>query len=322
MVSPFAATNALRITNMSGFYATDWIERDLVDILTSQGTNAHRIYSSRNAWIERLGSDYLISYKDSADIASLQEDLASWQSAMELTSQRVFGRYLTLQNSERSAPVLLSGDAALSMETSVTENGLRYGLDFAAGYSVGLFLDQRENRSYLQTLSPKRVLNTFAYTCSFSVVAASAGAKTVSIDLSAKSIGRGKANFALNNFSLEGHRFLADDALEVMPRLVRKMEFFDVIILDPPTFSRGVKGRKFQVEKNLGDLLHLALGLAAPKGKILLSTNCTRLDRAALQTLAKDELRVAQRRAEFHCTDALPDFPEGEGAATLWLLLD
>ncbi len=322
MESPFAVTSALRITNMSGFYANDWIERDLVDLLTSQGTDAHRVFSSRNAWIERLGSDYLISYKDSADIASLQEDLAGWQNAMELTAQRVFGRYLTIQNSERSAPVLISGDAALALETSVTENGLRYGLDFAAGYSVGLFLDQRANRSHLQSLSPKRVLNTFAYTCSFSVVAASAEAKTVSIDLSAKSIGRGKANFALNNFSLEGHRFLADDALEVMPRLIRKMELFDMIILDPPTFSRGAKGRKFQVEKNLGDLLHLALELAAPRGKILLSTNCTRLDRAALHALAKDELRVAGRRAEFHCTDSLPDFPEGEGATTLWLLLD
>ncbi|MEO7932726.1 MAG: class I SAM-dependent methyltransferase [Chthoniobacterales bacterium] len=307
---------------MSGFYANDWIERGLVDLLTSQGTNAHRVFSSRNAWIERLGSDYLISYKDSADIACLQEDLAGWQSAMELPSQRVFGRYLAIQNNERSAPVLLSGDAALPLETSVSENGLRYGIDFAAGYSVGLFLDQRANRSYLQSLAPQRVLNTFAYTCSFSVVAASAGAKTVSIDLSAKSIGRGKANFALNDFSLEGHRFLADDALEVMPRMIRKMELYDAIILDPPTFSRGAKGRKFQVEKNLGDLLHLALELSAPKGKILLSTNCTRLDRDALQALAKDELRVAQRRAEFHCTEALPDFPEGEGAATLWLLLD
>ncbi|HEX8373259.1 MAG TPA: class I SAM-dependent methyltransferase [Chthoniobacterales bacterium] len=307
---------------MSGFFANGWIERDLVEQFAAAGTNAHRVFSSRNAWIERLGSDFLISYKDSADLAELQQDLAGWITFCEVEGQRVFGRYLAIQNSERNAPVLLSGDSSLPLETTVLENSIRYGLDFAAGYSVGLFLDQRANRVFLQAAKPARVLNTFAYTCSFSVAAASVGAKTVSIDLSAKSIGRGKANFALNELSTEGHRFLADDALEVMPRLVRKMELFNAIILDPPTFSRGAKGKKFQVEKNLGDLLHLALELSAPQAHILLSTNCTRLDREALQLLAREELKVAQRRAEYHVTDALPDFPEGEGAATLWLLLD
>lgn len=303
------------------FFANGWIELSLVARFAAEGTDAHRIYTARHAWIERLGPDCLISYKDSADLASLQADLQNWIGHCNLPPPRVFGRYLALQNSERTAPALLSGDPALPLETVVTEAGLRYGIDFAAGYSVGVFLDQRANRQFLRAAAPRRVLNTFAYTCSFSVAAASAGAKTVSIDLSAKSIGRGKANFALNGLSTDGHRFLADDALEVMPRLIRKMELYDAIILDPPTFSRGAKGRKFQVEKNLGDLLHLALNLAAPKARILLSTNCTRLDLEALQLLTKGELRVAQRRAETHVTPALPDFPAGEGASALWLLL-
>ena len=202
------------------------------------------------------------------------------------------------------------------------ENNLRYGIDFSAGYSVGLFLDQRANREFLAGVKPQRLLNTFSYTCSFSVVAASVGGHTISIDLSAKSLSRGKANFSLNNLSTEGHRFLADDALEVMPRMIRKMELFDAIILDPPTFSRGVKGRKFQVDKNMGDLLHLALELAAPKASILISTNCTRLDLDSLDAIARSEMRIAQRRAEFHRTLPLPDFPEGEGASTFWLLLE
>lgn len=303
------------------FFANGWIEPSLVARFTADGTDAHRVYTSRHAWIERLGSDCLISYRDAADLEALQADLQGWMARVALPPPRVFGRYLALQNSERAAPALLSGDPARPLETTVTEAGLRYGLDFAAGYSVGLFLDQRANRRFLRDAAPRRVLNTFAYTCSFSVAAASAGAKTVSIDLSAKSIGRGKGNFARNALSTDGHRFLADDALEVMPRLIRKMELFDAIILDPPTFSRGAKGKKFQVEKNLGDLLHLALNLAAPKAKILLSTNCARLDLAALETLAKGELRVAARRVETHIPPALPDFPAGEGASALWLLL-
>ncbi len=306
---------------MGDFFANGWIGRDLSDLFATQGTDAHRVFTSRSAWIERLGTDFLISHKDAADIAQLQNDLGEFIRFCELPVTRVFGRHLAVQNNERNAPVLLSGDPELSLETVVQENHLRYGLDFAAGYSVGLFPDQRANRAFLQSVRPQRVLNTFAYTCAFSVAAASVGAQTVSIDLSAKSIGRGKANFALNALSTDGHRFLADDALDVMPRLIRKMEMFDAIILDPPTFSRGVKGRKFQVEKNLGDLLHLALELAAPGARILVSTNCTRLDAAALLAIGKDELRVARRRAEFQAGEDLADFPSGEGATTLWLLL-
>ncbi len=70
------------------------------------------------------------------------------------------------------------------METEVTEAGVRYGLDFAGGLFRGLFIDQRENRARLRAWKPKRLLNTFAYTCSFSVVAALAGAETLSVDLS------------------------------------------------------------------------------------------------------------------------------------------
>ncbi|MFY8151741.1 MAG: class I SAM-dependent methyltransferase, partial [Hyphomicrobiales bacterium] len=57
-------------------------------------------------------------------------------------------------------------------DTVVTEAGIRYGLDFGTGYSHGLFLDQRANRAMLKTLRPKRLLNTFAYTCAFSIAAA------------------------------------------------------------------------------------------------------------------------------------------------------
>ncbi len=307
---------------MSDFFANGWLDRVQIGLFNQQKTDAYRVYTDRNAWIERLGNDYLISHKDGADLAQLQADLVEWISFAGSDLRRIYGRYLARQNEERKAPDLLQGDLALPAESVVRESGLLFGIDFSAGYSVGLFLDQRANRAHLRDSPPARTLNTFSYTCSFSVVAAAAGGKTVSIDLSAKSISRGKANFTLNSLSTEGHRFLADDALEVLPRLSRKKELFDCIILDPPTFSRGAKGRKFQVEENLGDLLHLALDLAAPRAKILLSTNCHRLDQEALLQISRHELRVAQRRAEFFFTDPLPDFPPGEGATTLWLLLD
>jgi 23S rRNA (cytosine1962-C5)-methyltransferase len=117
------------------------------------------------------------------------------------------------------------------------------------------------------------------------------------------------------------HRFYADDVLDTLPRLVRKKERFDVIILDPPTFSRGNKGRRFQVEEDLEALLLAALDLAAPRAKILLSTNCTRLNRRALETIARFACKTNRLAADFHAEPALPDIPAEAAAQTVWLLL-
>src|SRR5205823_4780343 len=157
-----------------------------------------------------------------------------------------------------------------SLQTVVIENRLKFGIDFGAGYSVGLFIDQRQNRRFVGQTKPKRVLNCFAYTCSFSVAATSAGAQTVNVDLSKKSLERGRQNFELNAFSTEGHKFIADDVRPVLRRLARRGEKFDMIILDPPTFSRTKGGEAFHVEKDFEEIIAAALELADRDGRILL----------------------------------------------------
>ena len=298
-----------------------WLPADRLKAFAESETDAHRICTISTGWIERFGEDVLISHKDEPTLATLREGLAAWAAANAFQPRRVFGKFLPLQNEERIAPVLLEGDASLSLLTTVRESGVRYGLDFGAGYSAGLFIDQRANRAFVRRSQPKRLLNTFAYTCSFSVVAAMAGAETVSVDLSKKSVDRGRENFVLNNLDATKHRFYADDVLDVLPRLARKNERFDIIILDPPTFSRGNKGRRFQVEKDMEALLVASLELAAPRGKILLSTNCTRLNRRALESIARFAFKTTRRAADFHAEPPLPDIPAEAAAQTLWLLL-
>jgi 23S rRNA (cytosine1962-C5)-methyltransferase len=284
-------------------------------------TNAHRLVTVDGGWVERFGEDVLISYKDEATRDELQAGAERWGRENTYAARRIFGKFLPRQNAERVAPTLLAGDAALPMVTVVEENGMRFGLDFAAGYSAGLFIDQRANRAYVQRVAPRRLLNTFAYTCSFSVAAAMAGAETVSVDLSKKSLDRGRENFALNELDAGKHRFLADDVLDILPRLARKGETFDTIILDPPTFSRGNKGRRFQVEEDLEALLAAALEVATARGQILLSTNCTRLPRRALENVARFCLKATRRAAEYHAEPPLPDIPAEAAAQTLWLVL-
>jgi 23S rRNA (cytosine1962-C5)-methyltransferase len=298
-----------------------WITVAQLQQFESAGTNAHRLYSDPDGWVERLGADLLLSYKNDIALEGIQAGLAEWTAQTGFSVSRIFGKFLPRQNEDRISPVLLNGDSKLPLTTVVTENGVRFGLDFEAGYSAGLFLDQRANRALVRRSAPKRVLNTFAYTCSFSVVAALAGAETVSVDLSKKSLDRGRENFRLNELDDAQHRFIADDVLDVLPRLARRGDRFDVIIIDPPTFSRGNKGRRFQVEQHLEDLLTAGLEVAAPQARILLSTNCTRLDRRALEQTARYCLKVARLNGTFHQEPPLPDIPASLAAQTLWLTL-
>ena len=298
-----------------------WISSELFAALEAGQTTAHRLATFGDGWVERLGADVLISFKNDAARDRALDGLREWESKTGFQRARIFSRFLPKQNAERIAPVLIEGDASASLTSVVLENGVRYGIDFAAGYSAGLFLDQRANRMALRQLAPRRVLNTFAYTCAFSVAAALAGAETVSVDLSKKSIDRGRENFELNQLPTSGHRFIADDVMDVLPRLERRGEKFDAIILDPPTFSRGNRGRRWQVEQDLEKLVLAAFELAAPNASVLISTNCTRLDRRALESVARFCLKSVRRGGEVHQEPPPPDFPAGAGAQTLWVRL-
>jgi 23S rRNA (cytosine1962-C5)-methyltransferase len=170
-------------------------------------------------------------------------------------------------------------------------------------------------------IAPKRLLNCFAYTCSFSVCAACSGANTLNIDLSKKYLARGRENFALNNLSSMNHGFIEDDVRSVLPRLARKGEKFDAIILDPPTFSRSPGGKTFQVQHDFEKLLIAALPLAEREARVLVSTNCAALGEHALEVMARYCLKTTRRAATLHRPVPVPDFPPGTGASSIWLAL-
>ncbi len=298
-----------------------WIEPEVVRLFEQEQTDAHRVYTAEDGWVERYGADVLISHKTPAARERIMTELFLWVLAAHVKMTRIFARHLPRQNEERATPELVVGDDRTNLQSVVTERCLRYGIDFAAGYSVGLFLDQRENRTFVRQAAPARLLNCFSYTCSFSVAAASVNAQTVNIDLSRKSLTRGRENFGLNGLPTGDHRFIADDVMQVLPRMARKGEKFDVIILDPPTFSRSKKGQGFQVERDYEKLLLDALELAERDCHILLSTNCSTLNHRALEVMAKYCLKASRRAGSLHRTNPLPDFPFRTGASTVWLSL-
>lgn len=300
---------------------SEWIDLALMRHFEAEGTDAYRLCTTDDGWVERFGREILISYKVPAARELLTSELHSWQKSVDFEFLRIFARFLPRKNEEREKPQLIFGDTQANLQTIATERLLKYGIDFDAGYSVGLFIDQRENRRYVRQVAPKRILNCFAYTCSFSVAAASVGSATVNVDLSKKSLARGRENFALNNLPRRDHRFIADDVLAVLPRLARKGEKFDMIILDPPTFSRSHSGRAFHVESDFEKLLLMALELVEQNGRILLSTNYSDLREKGLEAIGRSCLKMTRRAAKFHRQPPLADFPPGTGASTIWMTL-
>lgn len=299
----------------------EWLNSDYLRAFEAEGTNAHRLCTIDSGWAERFGGDVLISFRTDAARDQLLQGLQSWCKFVDLPIARVFGRFLPKKNEERETPKLLWGGEGESLQTVVTENHFKFGIDFGAGYSAGLFVDQRENRRFVAQLKPKQMLNCFAYTCAFSVAAAAAGAKTVNVDLSKKSLERGRQNFALNEFSTDVHQFIVDDVRPVLRRLGRRGEKFDVIILDPPTFSRTKGGKAFHVEKDFEELIASALEIAVRDAKILLSTNCKTLNEPTLKCMARYALKLARRTGAFHREPSPVDFPPGTAAKTIWLTL-
>jgi len=300
---------------------TGWIDPGLLRDFKAEGTDAHRLCTIGDGWVERFGSDVLISFKRVLARERLLGELQTWVDGVGFQVRRVFARLIPTKSERRESPALVIGDPTESLQTVATERYLRFGIDFGTGYSPGLFLDQRENRRYVRNIAPKRLLNCFAYTCSFSVFAAGNGARTLNIDLSKKYLGRGRENFALNNLSTIDHRFITDDVRSVLPRLARRGEKFDAIILDPPTFSRSSEGKTFQVQDDFEGLLISALAVAERDAHVLISTNCSALGLRALEVMARYCLKETRRAATFHRPLLLPDFPPRTGASSLWLAL-
>jgi len=300
---------------------TGWIDPALLRDFQSEGTDSHRLCTVEDGWVERFGSDVLISFKRMLARERLLKELQTWADSVGFPVQRVFARFIPTKNERRKPPALVVGDPGESLQTVATEWYLRFGIDFGTGYSPGLFLDQRENRRYVRHITPKRLLNCFAYTCSFSVYAACNGGSTLNVDVSKKYLARGRENFALNNLSTVDHRFITDNVRSVLPRLARRGEKFDAIILDPPTFSRSPKGKTFQIQHDFENLLISALAVAERDAHVLVSTNCSALGERALEVMARYCLKETRRAATFHRPLPLPDFPPRTGASSLWLAL-
>lgn len=156
------------------------------------------------------------------------------------------------------------------------EYGVKFKINLIDYLDTGLFLDHRETRQMVASLSKgKKLLNLFAYTCSFSVHAALAGASfTKSVDMSNTYLAWGKDNFQLNLLSLKNNQLVRADCLKFLDQEINSNEKYDLIVIDPPTISRSKKmDQMFDIQEDYGTLILKALKLLTKDGVIFFSTN-------------------------------------------------
>jgi 23S rRNA (cytosine1962-C5)-methyltransferase len=321
-------------------------------LIDQETTNAYRLINGASdgrpdCYLDRFG-DYLLSQSERQLSDKQRSELAELVDRLYLRGayHKQLSRHVRKSDPVKASPQRVLGETAPPAFV-ISENGLDFELSFEEGYSVGLFLDQRDNRRRLLTshiaagfpiLSnsqdqliaqgsqnrPPTLLNTFAYTCGFSVCAACAGFRTTSLDLSRKYLAWGQRNFLLNKLNPAEHDFIHGDVFDWLHRLTRRGGCFDVILLDPPTFSQSKNSGTFHAEHDYGRLVTAVLPLLTSNGVLFCCTNAA--DWVPEQFLGEVERAIrksGKKIVQKHYVPQPPDFAisraEPAFLKTVWL---
>ena len=228
------------------------------------------------------------------------EELAAVHAALsarwaELAPQQELVWVYQCRSEGRTETRLMAG--TLPEPHAVSEDGARYLVHLLKGQNHGLFLDMAEGRRWVRAQMAQRpgqkVLNLFAYTCAFSVVALQGGAaQVVNLDMASGALATGRQNHRLNGVEA-GASFLAHDLFNSWGKLTRTGPF-DLVIADPPSYQKG----SFVATKDYARLVRRLSVLLAPGGQALLCLNAPELDTHFLLTQLREqapELVVDQR---------------------------
>ena len=193
--------------------------------------------------------------------------------------------------------------------TVITENSIKYNVDFQNGQKTGFFLDQKYNRLAVQRIAwGRRVLDCFTHTGSFALNAVCGGAQSVmAVDVSESAIEKAKENAALNGFE-NRIDFVTSDVFDLLPELEKKGgKPFDFIILDPPAFTKS-RRTVSSAERGYKEINYRAMKLL-PRGGYLATCSCSHFMESAafekmLSSAAADAgVQLRQIEARQQCCD-------------------
>ena len=239
----------------------------------------------------------------------LQEALSAISTALAVPRSHIFLK----QRRRQKGAAQYDKQADEGNFVEVSEGGLHLLVNLSDYLDTGLFLDHRITRAKLREWAHgKRFLNLFGYTGTASVYAAAGGAvRTTTVDASQTYLAWARRNMARNGFALSRHDFVRADCLLWLQTAQAR---YDLIFLDPPTFSNSKRSaQSFDVQRDHVALLQAAGRLLAPRGTLIFSTNYRRfkLDQAALPGFVIEDLSAATLP---------PDFARNPRIHQCWLL--
>ncbi len=261
--------------------------------------------------VDRYGEALLVQYYTRA----WEPHLAVIARALQAVGgvRAIYGKFRPQQTRAAGDAVkgrLLAG-TPLSAPLTVVEHGLRYRVDLTGDLHTGLFLDQRDNRrAFRRRCAGQQVLNLFAYTGAFSVAAAAGGAgRVTTVDAAPRYLEGARKNFRLNGLDPAGHEFVAGDCFAELQKLNRAGRRFDVVFMDPPSFSTTRESR-FTTSGGTAELVQLSLGLLPPGGLLVTSSNHQKVDLADyLKELRRGALAAGRELRVIETAGQGGDFP-------------
>jgi 23S rRNA (guanine2445-N2)-methyltransferase / 23S rRNA (guanine2069-N7)-methyltransferase len=204
-------------------------------------------------------------------------------------------------------------ESATGEDFKVTEGSARYWINLERYLDTGLFLDHRPMRRFIfEHANGKRFLNLFCYTATATVQAALGGAaSSLSIDLSNTYLDWARRNFILNKLDKSKHRLIKKDCVEY---LLKSNDKFDLIFLDPPTFSNSKStDNTLDIQRDHVELINNALGLLDESGLLVFSTNKRRF-KLAQSELNTDKIQCYTRQSIDR------DFQRNASIHQVWLI--
>lgn len=195
-------------------------------------------------------------------------------------------------------------------KVEIVENGVKYYVDIAEGQKTGFFLDQKYNRAAIARLcKDARVLDCFTHTGSFALNCGLAGAREViGVDASELGVAQATENAALNGLS-DTVKFLAADVFDLLPEYEQKGELFDVVILDPPAFTKSKNSVKNAI-KGYREINLRAMKLVKDGG-YLATCSCSHFMTPDLfaETIGQAAKNVKKRIRQVEYRTQAPDHP-------------
>lgn len=285
---------------------------------TSETLDSFRVFHGRGKMYPGLEFVTLDYYHPVLLLTLFNQPPEHWlNETLPLLQENISQKIQTIVVQHRYAP----GDPSeivygeLPEQVFAKRGALSFHLNLAKQQNIGFFLDIEPARQWLeQQAANRRILNLFAYTCSFSVVAIAAGAeKVVNVDMSSAALNQGRANHLLNGLDKNKSQYLAENILKSWGR-IKKAGPYDLVILDPPSFQKG----SFDSVKDYTKLVRRLPELMPSGGLVLSCLNNPDLDDQFLL----DIFNSACPQATFlFRLPAHSDFPDAESNRQLKMLV-